>query len=143
MMQKFSAGLFAAAAFVMLSGFHGHCGASTPEARAKQAARFAHSRADDFLDDVDASDEQRARVHQLTDRVIDQAMPLVPEHQLAKQELIAQWKSKNPDPVKVHSIIDERIDAVRKVIHSGADAVIELHNLLTPEQRKTIDEKLE
>jgi periplasmic protein CpxP/Spy len=134
--------LFAATALVMLTGWHGGCGHSTPEEKAKRAQRMVSYYTDDFLDEIDATDDQRTKVHALTDRVVQQALPLIPEQQRAKQELIAQWKSKQPDAATVHSIIDERIDAVRKVVHVGADALIELHKLLTPEQRKEIDERL-
>lgn len=137
-----TAALFTAAAFVMLSGFHGGCGSASPEQRAKRITRMVHDHTDDFLDDVDATDAQRAKVHGLADGVINQAMPLIPEQQRAKEELIAQWKSKSPDASRVHAIIDERITAATKVVHAAADALLELHRTLTPEQRKEIDDRL-
>ena len=142
MKKQLAATLFATAAFLMLTGFHSRgCGSSSPEQRAKRATRMVHEYTDDFLDEVDATDDQRNKVHGLADRVLEQAMPLIPEQQKAKQELIAQWKSKSPDSARVHAIIDERVTAVTKVIHTGADALIELHRLLTPEQRAEINER--
>lgn len=137
-----TAALFTAAAFVMLSGFHGGCGSASPEQRAKRITRMVHDHTEDFLDDVDASEDQRTKVHGLADRVVEQALPLIPEQQRAKQELIAQWKSKSPDGARVHAIIDERIAAATRVVHTAADALLELHRTLTPEQRREIDEKL-
>lgn len=134
--------LLASMAFVMLTGFYGRCGAADAEGRAKKITRAAHSHVEDFLDDVDANDAQRTQVAALTDRVLQQGLPLIPEHMQAKKELIAEWRSKTPNASRIHAIVDERVDGVRKVLHTVADAAIELHALLTPEQRAEISERL-
>ena len=61
---------FSVASFVLLTGFHGGCGRNTPEARAKMINRMATAKADDFLDDLDATDVQRKRVHEIKDNLI-------------------------------------------------------------------------
>src|SRR5262245_47402604 len=92
-----------AAAFALLTGFHGHCGDQSPEARAKRVQRMAASHVEDFLDDVDATDDQRARVNAVAERLVAQGVGQFAEHQQARQELIAEWKSKQPDAAKVHA----------------------------------------
>jgi Spy/CpxP family protein refolding chaperone len=134
--------LFASASFVLLSGFHGHCGApSTPEARMRMVTRMASARVDDFLDEIDATDVQRKRVHEMKDDVIKNVMPLVDSHKRAKEELRTEWEAETPNASRVHAILDDRIDGVRTVIHKVADDVIELHQLLTPKQRSQISEQ--
>jgi Spy/CpxP family protein refolding chaperone len=134
--------LLASMAFVMLTGFYGRCGSDNAEGRAKKITRIAHAHVDDFLDDVDATGEQRGKIATLTDRVLGEGLPLIGEHQQAKKVLLDQWRSEKPDAAKVHSVIDERVDGIRRVLHTVADAAIELHQLLTPEQRKEINEDL-
>jgi hypothetical protein len=137
-MKKSSVVTLAIGAFVLLTGFHGGCGKDTPEARAKQVNRMVTARVDDFLDDVDANDVQRKRVHAIKDDIIKDAMPLYEAHQTAKAELRAEWVKDSPDGEHVHAIIDQRIDSVRAVLHKVADGALELHALLTPKQREEI-----
>lgn len=123
-------------AFVALTGFAGGgCGSKDPAARAAKMQRYASAHVEDVLDDLDATDEQRERVKVLEARVLASALPLVEEHVRVKAELQAEWSSAAPNAERVHQIVDERVDAVRKVLHVVAGAALELHQLLTAEQR--------
>ena len=87
------ASLLAVSAFVLLTGFHGGCGKDTPEARARWVERMASAKVDDFMDDLDANDQQTAKVHTIKDRLLKQALPLFEDHQKAKAELKHEWES--------------------------------------------------
>lgn len=125
----------ATVAFVALTGFHGGCGSRSPEDRAKRIDRMSESVVDDVLDDVDASDDQRQRAQQIRARIVNEAKAIVLQHPETRAELWAQWESKQPDAARVHALVDDRVDALRGLLHKIADGVLELHALLTPEQR--------
>lgn len=126
-----------ALSFVLLTGFGG-CRRDTPEERARHVDRIAHHVVDDVMDDVDANDDQRARVQKLADGVVKDVVPLIEQHPAVRAELWTQWSSKQPDAKRVHAIVDDRVDAVRGLLHKVADAVLEVHSILTPEQRAEI-----
>jgi Spy/CpxP family protein refolding chaperone len=140
--MKKSVGLwlaFSAASFVLLTGFHGGCGRTdTPESRARMINRMATAKVEDFLDDLDATDPQRRRVHEIKDELIKQGMPLIDAQKRAKEELKVEWAAETPNVGRVHAIIDDRIDGIRAFIHKIADGAIEVHQLLTPKQRAEI-----
>jgi Spy/CpxP family protein refolding chaperone len=139
MMNKTLILTLGALSFVALSGFHGGCGRSTPERRVVWMERAMHEGLDDALDEIDATEPQRARAHELAKGVAGEAKSLVLGHQAAKEELWTQWSSSKPDSARVHGVIDERLDVLAKVLHRAADAAIELHGMLTPEQRKEVE----
>ncbi len=97
---------------------------------------------DDALDDVDATDSQRAQIQGLSKKLVADAKPLMEQHRAARDELIQQWSSDRPDAARVHALIDERAEAMRAYAHKVADAMIETHQTLTPAQRAELGERL-
>ena len=130
--------LVGAAAFALLSGFHGGCGKSTPETRAKRAQRMASAKVDDFLDDVDANDDQRTRVHAIKDRLLAQGLATYETHRNDKLQFRAELESEKPNAENVHALVDQHLDAIRTMAHAIADGVMEIHGILTPEQRQEV-----
>lgn len=131
----------AVTAFVVLTGFHGGCGSETPEGRAKMIKRMSSAKLDGFLDDLDATDVQRKRMHEVKDEIVAEVLPLIEDHQKVKAELRSEWNAETPDAAKIHATLDGRIDAVRRLLHKVADGAIELHQLLTPAQRAQISKR--
>jgi Spy/CpxP family protein refolding chaperone len=124
---------------VALTGFGGGCGHNhSPAERAEWMKKRAVSHVDDALDDLDATDDQRVKVQALTANILGDATGLLEDHQRAKLELKAQWDSKSPDSQRVHAIVDARVDALSKILHKVADAGLQLHGILTAEQRADI-----
>ncbi|MEQ9498894.1 MAG: hypothetical protein RIT81_18590 [Deltaproteobacteria bacterium] len=133
---------FVAASFFLLTGFHGGCGTRDPAKRAERAQRMARSHVEDLLEDVDADATQTQRILGHTDAMTKQALVLHAEHQTTKALLHDQWKSPKPDAALIHRTIDERTEGVRKFLHALADAVIDTHQTLTPEQRQEVYDEL-
>ena len=127
--------------FVLLTGFHGGCTPSSPEARARMINRMASAKVDDMLDDLEATDAQRQRVHEIKDSLLKEGMPLMDSHRRARLELRSEWESETPNAGRVHAIIDDRIDGMRAFVHKIADGAIEIHQLLTPKQRAEISKQ--
>jgi len=104
----------------------------------KKAYRFISMRIDNALDDVKATDAQRTQVNAIKDDLFEQGKGLKAGMESSRDELKAQWNAPKADPVKVHQIVDERMDALRAFAHKAADGVIKLHDLFTPEQRNQL-----
>ncbi len=141
-----AAGVAAAIAlgFVALTGFHGGCGAHGHGSRdPAQMAAFVTDRVDDALDDLDATPEQRTRIHAVTDRLLADVQKARAGHEEVHAALLAEWKADAPDAKKLHGLVDERIEAFRAIAHEAVDAGVEVHGILTPAQREKVAKKAE
>jgi Spy/CpxP family protein refolding chaperone len=126
----------AAALLVVPAGCHRH------RADPARVDRFVTAHLDDALDDLDATAPQRTRVHELKDKLLNDGTALRQGQRDARRELVAQWDSERPDPTRVHALVDARIEALRAFAHEAADAGLELHGMLTPEQRAKVSKKI-
>ncbi len=120
-------------------GWCGHGGHRDPA----QMAAHVNARVDDLLDDVNATPDQRTQIHGIVDRMIAEAQQAHAGQQGTHDELFAQWKSDAPDAAKLHALVDQRIDELRKIAHDAVDAGIQVHGILTPDQRATLTKKAE
>jgi Spy/CpxP family protein refolding chaperone len=130
------------AGVVVLAGWRGGCGGHHGPPDPERANRMITARVEDALDDLDAAPEQRAKVLALKDRLLQQGMAAREGHRETVQEVVAQWDAATPDAAKLHALVDARIDAMRRLAHEAADAGVELHAVLTPEQRAKLSRKL-
>ena len=124
-------------AVVLLSGFRGgHFGGGRhdPE-RVKQMITW---RMDDRLEDLKATEEQKQALHGLKDSLFEDGKRLFEENKGARAQLLEQWESANPDSRAVHAQVDARVDAFRAFAHKVADAALQAHRILTPEQRQQV-----
>ena len=129
-----------AAVFLLATGFRGGCGGHRHDHARIDQMVTAHL--EDALDDLDASEAQKGQVMALKDRLLKEGSALRQGGQETKRELVAQWDAPTPDRAKVHALIDARIDAMRAFAHQAADAAVDLHGILTPEQRAKISRKI-
>ncbi|MFN0063260.1 MAG: Spy/CpxP family protein refolding chaperone [Myxococcaceae bacterium] len=128
-----------ALAVVALSAWGPHaCG--KPDAARK--ARFVTAMVDDTLDDLDATDEQRAAVHGLKDRLLAEGFALRDDNKAARTQFLTQWQSAQPNTTELHTLVDSRMTAVTAFAHKLADAALELHTILTPAQRAELGERM-
>lgn len=142
MQKPLTLGALALVAVVALTGFRGGCG--RPDHRdPAQVAAFATARLDDALDDVDATPDQRARIQAIKDRVLARAQALRAGREDARQALLAEWSAASVDRAKVHALVDARAAELQALAHEVADAAIEAHGVLTPEQRAKLARKAE
>jgi len=135
-------GLAGLAGVVALAGWAGHCGPPRPRDPAEMAA-LVRDRVDDALDDLDATDAQRTRIHAIEERVLARAAALHQGHDADRAELLAQWSGATPDRAKLHAMVDQRFEAMKAMAHEAVDAGIEVHDVLTPEQRAKLAKKIE
>jgi Spy/CpxP family protein refolding chaperone len=129
------------AAVLALAGF-GRCGGPHPRDPSQMAA-FVTDRVDDMLDDLNATDAQRQQIHAIKDRLLAQALEMHKDGEPLHAEVKAQWESATPDRARLHSLVDQRFDAMRAFAHQAVDAAVEVHDILTPEQRAKLERKME
>jgi periplasmic protein CpxP/Spy len=136
--------LLAVAGFVTLTGFggcggHGHGRPRDPA----EVASFVTARVDDALDDLNATPDQRTRINAIKDRLLASAQAAHGDRAATHDALLAEWKSAAPDAAKLHALVDERADAIKAFAHQAVDAGVEIHSILTPEQRDKLTKKIE
>lgn len=110
---------------------HGHW-----RQRARQYAEQGLERA---FSRLDATPEQRERLRGIFDRVWTGGTQLQDEKKTLRDELYGQWKSEAPDGAQVHASLDARLEALKRFTHETADALLEVHRLLSPTQRATVN----
>ncbi len=126
-------------AFVLLAGFgFGRHHGFDPE----KARKFADWRVDDFLDDLEATDAQRAQVHAVKDQLLDHGLKVHADNRAIRGELLAQWDAPKPDGAKVHALVDQRAAAITAFAHHVVDAGLKLHGILDAKQRGAISERI-
>jgi protein CpxP len=142
MKKSLTLGALALVAFVTLTGFRGGCG--RPDHRdPAQVAAFVTERLDDALDDIDATPAQRTQLTVIKDRLLASAQKLHGTRQATHQTLLGEWNAEKVDRAKVHALIDQRAEEMKALAHEAADAAIEAHDVLTPDQRAKLAKKAE
>lgn len=122
------------------SGRGGACsrGEYNPERMKSMATHFV----DEALDDLDATEAQRTALHGIKDDLLKEAQGMREKKKAMRQELVTLWDSPNPNPEEVHARIDARIEELRVLAHKAADAGLEVHQTLTPEQRAQVSQRI-
>ncbi|MGI5865816.1 MAG: Spy/CpxP family protein refolding chaperone [Myxococcales bacterium] len=134
-------GAVAIAAFVLLTGFGGHHRGPFHHDAAKMR-KHLDFRINDILDDLNATEAQRSQIHAIKDRLHAELEGTASQRQAAREAVHQEWRSARPDAARLHALVDQHLDAARAVLHKAVDAFVEVHAVLTPEQRAQLEEKL-
>ena len=105
--------------------------------------KFVSHRVDDMLDDVKATDAQRQQITAIKDKLVADGKALRATHADLRKELLAQWQSDQPDAARVHAVVDGRADAMKGFADEVADALLQVHGILTPDQRAQLTKKMQ
>ena len=81
-----------------------------------------------------------AKMRGMKDALLEEGVKVQQGNAAARVEMLAQWEKESPDAARVHQLVDERLDAVRALVHRAAESALELHALLTPAQRAKVAE---
>jgi Spy/CpxP family protein refolding chaperone len=98
---------------------------------------------DQALDDANATQAQRARVQVVKDRLAVQAQAMQADHGATHEEFKREWSDAKMDSARLHALVDERVEEMRRLLHASVDGLVEVHDTLTPEQRKQLVERAE
>ncbi len=119
--------------------FGGHCRSRDPA----HVAAMATEHVNEMLDEVGATPEQRTQILAIKDRLVADGQKLHEGHAATHDELLAQWKSDQPDAARLHALVDQRTEELRAFANEAVDAAIQVHGILTPEQRAKLAKKAE
>lgn len=96
----------------------------------------------DFLDDISATSDQRAQINSIKERLVTEAIALHSSNKPNHQVMLDQWQSDAPDLTVINAIIDTTAQRKTAFAKTVADAIVELHAILTPEQRAAVTEHI-
>ncbi len=120
-------------------GWCGHRGHRDPA----QLAAMVTNHVEDTLDDLHATPDQRTRILSVKDRMLAAAQQVHGDREATHDALLEAWKSDAPDTAKLHALVDQRVEEMRKLAHEAVDAGVEVHGILTPDQRAQLTKKIE
>jgi protein CpxP len=136
--------LLLAVGVVALTGFAGRfCPGHRHGRDPAEAAAFVTAHVEDTLDDLDATPEQRARILAVKDRLLEASKGLHGDRAGVHDALADAWKAESPDAAGLHALVDARAEELKAFAHEVVDAGVEVHGVLTPEQREKLTRKAE
>jgi Spy/CpxP family protein refolding chaperone len=95
------------------------------------------------LDDLDATDAQRTRVLAVKDRLAARFEHLHGEHAAVHAAFLREWGKDTMDIAQLHGLVDAKIEELRGSMHQVVDGVAEIHDTLTPEQRRKLTARVQ
>jgi Spy/CpxP family protein refolding chaperone len=95
------------------------------------------------LDDLQATDAQRAKVLAVKDRLAGQVHRMHGEHEVVHAAFLREWKEDKMDVAALHTLVDSRLEELRSALHQTVDGVAEIHDTLTPDQRQRLVAKVQ
>jgi Spy/CpxP family protein refolding chaperone len=113
-------------------GFRGHGGHHA------MFLKFVDFAVNEKLDEIQATPAQRQKVQELKERLVAQGKAIHDEKADTHEQLLALLSQDDLDEAKLRGLVKERTEAISKFGDTVADAVIELHQTLTPEQRQKL-----
>jgi periplasmic protein CpxP/Spy len=100
-------------------------------------------RVEKMLDEVQATDAQRQQILAIKDKLVADGKALHATRADTRQKLLALWNSDQPDAAQVHALVDGRADAMKAFADEVADAILQVHGILTPAQRAQVGAKVQ
>jgi len=104
--------------------------------------RFINSHLDEVFKEIDATDSQREQITAIKDRLLVELRAMKGSHKADLETIFEEMKKDKPDAQKMHGLLDTQIEQKKEFAHSAIDALIEVHAVLSPEQRTVVQEKI-
>lgn len=132
-----------AAALILAAGWAVAKGPMSFHGRHQMKDKFITWYVTQTLQDIKATDEQKTRIMAVKDRMFQEGAKLREKHEAVHETLQGQWAAGKVDAAALHSLVDQRVEELRGVLHKGVDAFVEVHDTLTPEQRQQVIQAFE
>src|SRR5260370_26317728 len=108
----------------------------------KQVHDFINRRVDRLMDQINATDAQRTQIKQIKEKLCSEGMDLKSSQRAVRRDLLAGWDAPQVNADDVNARVDKQVEAFRAFAHDVANASIQLHDILTPEQRAQVKTEL-
>jgi periplasmic protein CpxP/Spy len=100
--------------------------------------KFIDFAVNERLDEIGASEAQKQKIREVKDRLLKDGRALHESHAALREKVLALLAQDNPDPAQLKALIREGTDALSHFGDEAADALVEIHGTLTPEQRQKV-----
>jgi Spy/CpxP family protein refolding chaperone len=100
--------------------------------------KFVEFAVNEKLDEVGATEAQKQKVLEIKDRLMKDGHPLREGHRELREKLFALLEQDNMDPAQVKALVREHTEALTRFADEAASALVELHGVFTPEQRRQL-----
>jgi Spy/CpxP family protein refolding chaperone len=100
--------------------------------------KFVDFAINEKLDEIGATDAQKQKVGEIKDRLMARGEALRGERKAAHEEILEQLSRDQPDAARVHALVKERTESFARFADDVTTGVLELHAVLTPEQRQKL-----
>ncbi len=118
---------------------HRHSYHGNPEKMAEKLEKHL----DRALSKIDATEEQRNRIHLIAGEIIEDARATRKESAGGHGRILDSLLLDNPDREYLHQRLDEKAEAMTEFGHRTVDRLIEISAVLTPAQRAELQERFE
>ena len=129
-------------AFAAVTGAAAAAAAQRAHRDPKQVHDFINRRVDRLMDQINATDAQRTQINQIKEKLFSEGMDLKSSQRALRRDLLADWDAPQVNADDVNARVDKQVEAFRAFAHDVANASIQLHDILTPEQRAQVKTEL-
>lgn len=118
------------------------CGGHRHEMSPKMMHRLVLGEVDDLMDEVDATDAQRAAFESAAKAVLKDALALKEQHKNHDKALFKALRASTPDRRAIYTGIDEHAAVFEAFARSSVDRFLDAYETLDTEQRQIVIMKL-
>jgi Spy/CpxP family protein refolding chaperone len=104
---------------------------------------FINYRIDREFEALALSAEQKAQIDVLRQKIWSELETAHETRLMDKQEIFNELAKATPDAAYIKTLIDKKIDNVQNVAYDIVDLILEVHQVLTPEQRTQLLTRIE
>ena len=100
--------------------------------------KFIDFALEEKLGEIGATDAQKQKVREVKDRLVKDGSPLRESHAAFRDDLLKLLEQDDLDPARVKALVRARTEALTRFADEASDALVELHGVFTPDQRKQL-----
>ncbi len=124
------------ASFALLTGFGSAAAHHMPFGHdSAKAVKFINWKVNDTLDDLKATDAQRAKVVAVKDHLVAEGQKLHAQSEQVHDQIAQQWTSEHMNVPELKARADQQLNELRAFLYQGIDGMAQIHDTLTPAQR--------
>jgi len=100
--------------------------------------KFVQFLVEEKLTEIGATQAQKQKVREVQQRLVAEGQALHADRPAFREELLAQLVQDEPDAARVKALVRERVEAFARFADDATDALLEVHQALTPAQRQKL-----
>ena len=116
--------------------------ASGGEINVERIAEMAGKRLDHMLDEVDASDEQKAKAQEIVKRSLAEGAPKAEQLRDSRQQFAKLLTAPTLDKAAIEQLRADQIRGADEMSKIAIQTIVQVAEVLTPEQRKELAEEI-